>query len=233
MRIFKGRWLIGLIIIIFGISLLLENLGLAAIDFDYVFKMLIPLALILWGIDVMFRKQGWLSTVGGLILLLLGVSQLGRNFGWFIIDLSILWDLFWPLVIIFMGISIITSIKPGSKNNLAFMGGVDRGKAKWVLKNDTYTAIMGGIELDLRWAEIAEGETNIQLTAIMGGIDVIVPSDITVHCTGNVVLGGLDLLDRSTGGLVSSLQADQIGNTKVVNIQCNVALGGIEIVSKN
>lgn len=229
MKIFKGRYILGIIIILFGVSLLLENLGYRGIDFGYIISLAFPILIILWGIDVLFRKQGFMSVIGGLLLLLLGVSILGRNMEWFILDLSFIWKMLWPVVLILIGISIITSVRPGAKNNLAFMGGVEKNKTNWTLEDDTYTAIMGGIDLDLRYAEIPDGETNIKLTTIMGGMDIIVPHDITVYCKGNVVLGGLEFFNESTGGLISSLEAEQLGNNKVVRFESSAIMGGIDI----
>lgn len=229
MKLFKGRYILGIIIILLGVSLLLENFGYQGIDIGYVIRLAFPILLILWGIDLLFRKQGLMSIIGGLLLSLLGVSILGHNMGWFDLDLSIIWRMFWPIILIFIGISIITSIRPGKKNNLALMGAVEKNKTHWELEDDTYTAIMGGVELDLRFADIPDGETNIKLTAIMGGIDIIVPHDITVYCKGNVILGGLEFFNQSTGGLVSSLQAEQLGNNKIIRFDSNTIMGGIEI----
>ncbi|MCZ7531957.1 MAG: hypothetical protein M5U23_00860 [Acidimicrobiia bacterium] len=51
-------------------------------------------------------------------------------------------------------------------------------------------AYMGGIEIDLTAAEIEEGAT-LTLTAIMGGINVIVPSSWRVEASSVGVMGGV------------------------------------------
>lgn len=212
--------------------LLLENLGYPMVDFNYVLGFVFPALIIVWAISIFFKRQGLLSVVGAIILLFWGISMLGRNMGWFELDMSKLWNIFWPTILILIGVSIIASVKFGAKNNIAFMGGVEKTKTHWELQEDTYTAIMGGIELDLRYAEIPEGQTNIKLTAIMGGIEIVVPDDITVYCKGNVVLGGLEFLKQSSGGIISSLQTEQLGNNKVVKFDGNAIMGGIEIKAK-
>lgn len=232
MRIFRGRWIFGLLVILIGVAMLLENLGWMEIDLSFIIGLIFPALLILLGIDILTDRPGFMGSIGGGLLLLIGANMIGRKFGWFHVDLSVLWRVFWPAILILIGISIMTSVRPGSKNNLAIMGGIEKTKATWKLESDTYTAIMGGIDLDLRMAEIPQGETDLKLTAIMGGIDIIVPHDITVKCKGRVILGGLEFLDRSTGGIVSSLEAEQIGDGRVVNIHSSTIMGGIEIESR-
>jgi class 3 adenylate cyclase len=56
----------------------------------------------------------------------------------------------------------------------------------------TALAIMGGVELDLRHAEIDGPEVIITAIAIMGGIDIIVPDNIAVDVSGIPFMGGFD-----------------------------------------
>lgn len=54
----------------------------------------------------------------------------------------------------------------------------------------TATAIMGGVEIDLRAAEFTSGQLTIRCFALMGGIDIVVPDDVTVEISGMAVMGG-------------------------------------------
>jgi hypothetical protein len=51
-------------------------------------------------------------------------------------------------------------------------------------------AVMGGVELDFREADLYEGETFVDVLAIMGGVSIIVPPDIDVDADGQGFLGG-------------------------------------------
>ncbi len=51
-------------------------------------------------------------------------------------------------------------------------------------------AVMGGVELDFREATLFEGETIVEVLAVMGGVNIIVPPDIDVHTSGTGFLGG-------------------------------------------
>ena len=59
----------------------------------------------------------------------------------------------------------------------AIMGGFQRGTG-WVLpRHFKVVAVMGGIELDLRNARIAPGVSEIEVFALMGGVEVLVSAD--------------------------------------------------------
>ena len=110
------------------------------------------------------------------ILIGIGVVYLGRNLGWFIVDTGLLWSIVFALLLIFLGINLLRS-KAAGEGRIAFMGGVTVGGSPYRLKSGSYLAFMGGIDLDLATAEIPEGETVLDLTAVMGGIDVTIRRD--------------------------------------------------------
>lgn len=72
---------------------------------------------------------------------------------------------------------------------VAVMSGSER-KGHWTVP-PTFNAfaLMGGVVLDLTNARFEDRETTIQAVAIMGGIDIKVPDDITVHVTGVGFMG--------------------------------------------
>lgn len=53
-------------------------------------------------------------------------------------------------------------------------------------------AIMGGIDLDFREAQLPPGETRVTVMACMGGVDVVVPPGVRVETDGFALLGGFD-----------------------------------------
>jgi hypothetical protein len=79
-----------------------------------------------------------------------------------------------------------------SERTIAIMSGSDR-KGRWRAEGKhTAIAIMGGIELDLRQAEIVGHELEIVAFAFWGGIDIIVPEGIQVEVTSVPIMGGID-----------------------------------------
>jgi hypothetical protein len=82
--------------------------------------------------------------------------------------------------------------KPSSSSAVAIMSGFER-KGDWVVPTSfTAVAFMGGGTLDMRSARFAEREVTIHVTAIMGGIEIVVPQDAQVDVTGIGFMGGFD-----------------------------------------
>jgi hypothetical protein len=83
------------------------------------------------------------------------------------------------------------------KRVIAIMGGVER-KGRWVVpQNVRVTAIMGGISLDFREALLAPGVTQVHVTTIMGGVEIIVPPHVAVQCDGLAIMGGFEEVHRA------------------------------------
>jgi len=227
----SGRHIIGLVVIALGVIGLLNNFGVTAISFAYVINLLWPLLLVVAGINLITNRN-LSSLVTGAIILGLGVIFFGRNIGIFDIDMTNFWQGFWPVIIILIGINILVKNKHNQGGNIAIMGAVDRTKEVWDLKSAEYTAIMGGIEMDIRKATFIEREVSLTLTAIMGGITLIVPDDIAITCQGTAILGGVDLLGKGSGGIVGS-SVLEIGDpqiaARILHLNCTCIMGGIEI----
>ncbi len=83
-------------------------------------------------------------------------------------------------------------------------------------------AFMGGIELDLTDTDLAPG-AYLTLRAVMGGIDVVVPSEWRVEVMGRAVMGGI-------GNLTNP---DHVADdAPVLLIDALAVMGGIEIHSQ-
>jgi hypothetical protein len=72
------------------------------------------------------------------------------------------------------------------------MGGVVRRGAWAVPQRVSAIAIMGGVELDLRDAQLSPGVTEIQAFALMGGVVVYVPPNVRLEVDGSAILGGFE-----------------------------------------
>jgi hypothetical protein len=81
---------------------------------------------------------------------------------------------------------------PTGQNAFAMMSGFQR-KGAWVVPRFYNVFVfMGGGEIDLTEARFAEAESTIQVVAFMGGVEIIVPDDITVRVTGFGFMGGFE-----------------------------------------
>lgn len=233
----KGNWIIGLVIIAAGIILLLNNIGLTDFNVWVILFTYWPVFLVIIGLNSLLNRGSSGEVIFGIVFIALGIVLLGRNAGIFNFNIAILWKFLWPGIIILIGLSFIFSHSNhgNSKSNYAIMGSVEKKTEPWQLQSSSYIAFWGGIELDLTLADISDGETNIDLTAIMGGIEILVPDDINIECNGTAILGGVELLDRSTGGLYASTSSSQRGtvyDNKIVKFYSRAIMGGIEIKRK-
>jgi hypothetical protein len=76
---------------------------------------------------------------------------------------------------------------------VAAMDGVEFASHSTALRAGSCTAIMGGITLDLSEAELATS-ANLELTAITGGIEVVVPPTWRVEMITTTFAGGSENL---------------------------------------
>ena len=239
----RSIWL-GIIAILLGVIWFLNNIGLTETDIGRLFVVYWPVLIILWGIEVIVRDTACLSgeesrstcvcsaMLNGAILVLIGALILGSNLGIYRLDFSIIWKVFWPVVLILIGWSLLRGTSTTGGTHWAIMSGIELCNKGWKLESGNMIAFMGGIDLDLTVAKIPEKETMLNLTAVMGGIDVRVPDDINVECDGTAILGGVQFFGESAGGVVSSRrfsgrQVDE--SKKKVVIYCRTIMGGIEI----
>ncbi len=248
MRFISGRLIIGLAVIVIGVLLLINNLDLGIeIDIRQILRLWPVIPLIL-GLNWLFLSFGytvageekkiyfsWGQFITALIAITIGVVYLGRNLGLFEVDLRLFWNLFWPVILIIIGFNLLRgrTQSGGKGGRFTFMGGTNVGGAQpWQLEGGSYLAFMGGIEMDLTSAEIPEGETLLDLTAIMGGIEVKIPKNLAVIYEGSAVLGGVTFKDREDGGIIGGRRVENNiteSANNIVRIQARAIMGGIEI----
>lgn len=248
MRMLSGRFVIGLVVLVVGVLFLLNNLDIGLdINIGKVFSLwpVIPLVLGLNWLFLAFRSTGsetgsrvffpWGQLITSLVATAVGVLFLGRNLGLFHFETRLFWSLFWPVILILVGFSLLRgrAASGGQGGRFTLMGEANiGGDQPWKLESGSYFAMMGGIKIDLGAAEIADGETVLDLTAFMAGIEVMVPKDLSVIYEGSAVLGGVTFKDQEDGGIIGGRRVEHNinGSTeKVVRIQARAIMGGVEI----
>ncbi len=87
-----------------------------------------------------------------------------------------------------------------STGAVAVMSGFQR-KGRWTVpRRFTCFAFWGGGEIDLREANFADREVEINCVAIMGGMQVIVPPGVEVVVRGIGIMGGFDHREEGVPG---------------------------------
>jgi hypothetical protein len=94
----------------------------------------------------------------------------------------------------------ITGGEGSSTWGVAVMSGFQR-KGRWTVpKRFNCFAFWGGGEIDLREANFADREVEINCVAIMGGMQVIVPPGVEVVVRGIGIMGGFDHREEGVPG---------------------------------
>jgi len=57
-------------------------------------------------------------------------------------------------------------------------------------------ACMGGAELDFRSVRLPPGVTKVTVLALMGGVEIIVPPELSVNTSGLAIMGGFEPCDQ-------------------------------------
>lgn len=246
MRYLGGRFFVGLFLLLLGIVIILKQLGFA-ISVQEIFSYW-PVLLILLGLDwasgsfrrtpagkkskTAFSSGQFLS---GLLLILIGTFFLLRKFG-YLTELSTeaFWNIFLALLLIVAGFNLISSRlrTESSRGRWAFLGGIEVGGSDlWRLESGSYFAFMGAIKIDLTAAEIPRGETVVELTAVMSGIDVLIPSGLAVVYDGSALLGGITFKDQEDGGIIARRKIEEPGEQPdpLLRLRARALMGGIKV----
>lgn len=188
--------LLGVIISAVGVILTLDKLGILYSDEILRYW---PAGLVAIGALKLWQsRDGRGGAFAGLIFVIAGTWLLLDAIG---ITRVNVWDA-WPLVLVFVGAAMVwqgfrrRSPDAGTDSNdvlsgFAVLGGFARGNNSTAFKGGELTAVMGGLEIDLRQAKITE-DAVLDVFAMWGGIDIRVPDDWTVIVRVTPILGGVE-----------------------------------------
>jgi hypothetical protein len=212
------RSLLGIVVVAVGVGFMLDALNI--IEFTRIASYAWPMAIIFVGVLSLLSNPRvfiWPSFIVGAGILLL-LRETGA------VDFNV-WRIVWPAAIIAGGLSLIFEKFGDSKVSTtsdqtdlfaAFSGNNSRNASK-DYRGGKLTAIMGGIELDLREAHIKD-KAVLDIFTAMGGVEIKVPE------TWNVQAGGLPIL----GGWENKAKPAKEGAPTLV-VRGTAIMGGVEI----
>lgn len=218
-----GRLLFGILLVALGALWTLDNLGIA--DADQVLRWW-PALLLAYGFVRVTGLDGTRRVVGGVLFMLAGGWMLARELG--LVHISIFQ--LWPVFMILIGASLVwrsmRGPQPGDNAErdsyprpFAFMGGVSRTIESQDLVGMETSAVMGGVELDLRGAKARGREVVVEAFAWWGGIEIIVPDDWHVITEVSPIMGGVEDQTRRT----------EMGDGTTLILRGMVVMAGIEV----
>ena len=218
-------------IIAIGAMFLLDNMGI--VSFHEVARYW-PVILIALGVMKLVESHGTGSLVFGGLLTGVGSLMLLDNLGIFYFD----WRFFWPAVLVGFGILMLirnlewqdrapqpgfSSAEPAdpAKLNLwaVFGGGQRRVDAK-DFRGGEVSAMFGGWEIDLRGANLANGQATVEANVMFGGAEIRIPDTWQAEVRGSALFGGFSDETR---------HPDPAGNPPRLTITGSALFGGVTV----
>lgn len=222
----QTRIFLGALLLIFGVLAMVDNLNIFSFTQYIQFW---PTVFILIGLLKISRSQNVAGHLIGGIFIVIGATMTLQHLGIVYFRMRDLW----PVFMIGAGLLIIfkdkmhgqgewnpyrtENLSSNESNVSAIMSGAKLQNSTQDFRGGELTAVMGGIELDLRNASI-QSEATLNVFAMWGGITLKIPNDWTVISQGVPILGGFD--DQT----VPPMQRD-----KKLYLQGYVIMGGVEI----
>jgi predicted membrane protein len=171
----------GILLIVVGTIFLLDHMGFIQAEHFWKFW---PLILIVVGLAKIFRDKAIILGIGFVLVgVVLQLHELNYT--------NLSWATIWPFLLIMAGAQMILAkfsgpTLPGISgspvsdstdmlNEYALFGGVERRVNIKNLRGGSISAIFGGVELDLRSAEIEGEEATVFVEATFGGVEIVVP----------------------------------------------------------
>ena len=225
-RDYQGRIFTGLLIIGIGVLFLLGSLE--KIDVWDVLADYWPLILIFIGVSHLFSNQ-FRNTTSGIILILVGGFFMLANLD--VLEYN-LWHVLWPVLIIAVGLWILfrprfkgtkkkaPEVKEDDLGAFVMFAGIDRRIESQSFRGGKATALMGAVEIDMRDAKLEGNEATLELTAILGAVEIRIPREWKVEVDSSAILGAVE----------DKFKSDSLETTQsTLYIKASAILGAIEI----
>lgn len=222
MKRMRMGWVWGLVLILLGIMFLAKSMGATGVH-DLIVSWW-PVILIILGLNELvsrnyFNAAFWLI-IGVIIgLFTTGIIKFHGN----------IWQIIWPAILILIGLRFI--FRPSYKMHVteereayfessAVFGGSHKKISTKGFKGTAVKAFFGGVKLDLREAQIDKDGAVIDISAVFGGVEILVPKKTRVKTDIVAIFGGHDD-KRAAGDINEKLPA--------ITIRGEAIFGGVEI----
>jgi predicted membrane protein len=233
------RYIIGLVMILVGLGYLFENV--LGINFGQILSDWWAIILVIAGVYHIAKQPEKLTS--GLIVIAIGGVILADN----LFPEIDFWSTFVPILLIIFGIGFLlrdnnkSGVEVKSKfsfnfdnsnpdylddeviNVTALFSGAEHHISSKKFRGGKVSSTFGGVELDLRNAEMATGEASIDIDCVFGGVEIKVPQSWRVHVSGSPVMGGI------SNDTFYSPRSDSTTTEQLLTIRATVMFGGLEI----
>lgn len=217
------RSMIAMAIILLGVILVLENLGLAKWSIGDWWPFIYPTLIILVGLRWLYKSFKGLNGIWvPLFLITFGSLLLLDQFDYITF---LFWDVYklWPLVLVFIGLSYlgiprkrrmkifyegndpeINMNKDGERERVVF-GDYDYSKTNWKVEPTNIWNFVGDHTMDFTKAFIPDNDTPITIHGLAGDINIVLPHHVDFSVRATVHAGEVHVLDQTSQGINRSL----------------------------
>ncbi len=228
-----------LLLILFGILLLLVNIGVISLEINNLFVTFYPVLFLLvgfkWLVESILSKgqSGWF---GGFFLLLFGALLSLDRLGYTTFAFWDVWKL-WPVLLIYFGMKLFSKDKKSvtisfAKKDSVAIGDYVSNSENWSLEDKKIKLGIGNVHLDFSKAFIPDQETKIDISGWVGDVTLLVPEDLAVKVDATVKTGSIEIFDNESDGLNRSYSYKSEGydeETRKLTININLSVGSIQV----
>lgn len=192
-----GRILLGVALIALGVVFLLDRADV--LDAGETIGDWWPAAIIAVGAVQLFDRPRSLLGPG----IVIGIGVILLLFTTDVVTGSV-FALLWPALLIAVGVGILfrhgrgsaVTTEEGTTDDVvratAVFGGHEVASRSTAFKGGSATAVFGGVTIDLRNAQLDPEGARLDVTALLGGVEILVPKGWRVTTSGTPILGGID-----------------------------------------
>jgi hypothetical protein len=190
-RIPTSQLLFGALVVLLGVLLLLDSTNVAPTRSLLTYAPSLFVLVGLWA----FVQSGFRNVVGPAVLVVVAGAWQLVALGYATVSELVV---YWPVLVIAFGLSVVlgqyrsrVATTDDSHDSLfAAFGGVERRNTSKTFVGADLTAVFGGAELDLRDAELTDRPARVNVVALFGGAEVVVPRDWNVKMDVLPILAG-------------------------------------------
>ncbi|AXI08720.1 hypothetical protein CUC15_07235 [Oceanobacillus zhaokaii] len=214
------RYFTAIVLIIFGVMLVLANIGMISFDIGIAWHYMYPTFFVVIGIkllgDYLLKKGG--SWSGGSFLLIFGTLLLLDRFE--VITFGF-WDVFklWPLLIVYFGFMMFDRgsnivieydsdkhTKKKSYHGTAFsIGNHEFNEHNWKVEPMNLKNLAGEFYFDFSKAFIPEKRIPFAIHSLAGDVNIIIPENVAFRVDASVSAGEIVVIKQSVDGINRSL----------------------------
>ena len=107
---------------------------------------------------------------------------------------------------------------------VAILGSVERRGHWTVARSSGALAVLGSVLIDLRDVTLPPGVTTLEVSAVLGSVEILVPPNLAVESQGSGILGSFEGMQR--------VPRDADPDLPVLRVQGRAVLGSVEVISR-